>query len=75
MTVELSGTAGLSISDMKRKRKIKVLIDKGPFQFGHVLRFLSEKGIDIELFHSDHELRLFIDGKIKEFPMSNEKTA
>ena len=57
------------------KRNIKVHIPDNPFKFGHILKFLNKKGIDIDLVHSDQELRMFIDGKISEFPMRNEKTA
>ena len=57
------------------EKKIKVPIAENSFEFGHVLRFLNEKGIKIDLVHSDQELRMFIDGKIAEFPMTNEKTA
>lgn len=57
------------------KSDLKVLIPINSFEFGHVLKFLNEKGIIINLVHSDQELRVFIDGKITEFPMWNEKTA
>jgi len=57
------------------KNNIKVRIPDNPFKFGHILKFLSKKGIDIHLIHSDQELRMFIDEKISEFPMRNEKTA
>ena len=57
------------------KSDIKVLIPTNSFKFGHVLGFLNKKGIEINLVHSDQELRMFIDGKITEFPMRNEKTA
>ncbi len=57
------------------KSDLKVLIPISSFEFGHVLKFLNGKGIVITLVHSDQELRMFIDGKITEFPMRNEKTA
>ena len=57
------------------KEKMKVPIAENSFEFGHVLKFLNEKGIEIDLVHSDQELRMFIDGKITECPMTNEKTA
>ncbi|WP_159024030.1 hypothetical protein [Formosa sp. L2A11] len=53
------------------KSNIKVLIPDTSFEFGFVLRFLKEKGISINLVHSDHELRMYIDGQIKDFPMTN----
>tara|TARA_R110001606_G_scaffold397528_1_gene574322 strand:- start:48 stop:563 length:516 start_codon:yes stop_codon:yes gene_type:complete len=59
----------------KLKSELKVLIPINSFEFGHVLKFLNGKGIEINLVHSDQELRMFIDGKITEFPMTNEKTA
>jgi hypothetical protein len=59
----------------KLKSELKVLIPNNSFEFGNVLKFLNEKGIVINLVHSDQELRMFIDGKITEFPMKNEKTA
>lgn len=58
--------------ETREKPNIKILIPNNTFEFGHVLEFLFNKGIRIELVHSDHELRLFIDGKIDEFPMQNE---
>ena len=61
--------------DTNKKNGIKVLINEDIFEFGHILKFLNDKGIEIELFHSDQELRMFLDGKITEFPMRNEKTA
>lgn len=57
------------------KPNIKVRIPDDPFKFGHILKFLNKKGIDIHLVHSDQELRMFIDDQITEFPMGNEKTA
>jgi len=60
---------------LEGNEKIKVPISENSFQFGHVLKFLNEKGIAIDLIHSDQELRMYIDGKISEFPMTNEKTA
>jgi hypothetical protein len=59
----------------KLKSELKVFIPINSFEFGHVLKFLNGKGIEINLVHSDQELRMFIDGKITEFPMTNEKTA
>ncbi len=50
---------------------IKVIIPTKSFEFGPVLKFLNDKGIRIELVHSDHELKMFIDGKISEFPIQN----
>ena len=58
-----------------RKSDLKVLIPMNSFEFGHILKFLNGKGIEINLVHSDQELRMFIDGKITEFPMRNKKTA
>jgi len=54
------------------KPNIKVQIPDDPFKFGHILKFLNRKGIDIRLVHSDQELRMYIDGKISEFPMTND---
>jgi len=58
--------------ETNHKPNIKILISTNPFEFGKVLKFLKEKGIRIDLVHSDHELRMFLDGKINEFPMKNE---
>ncbi|MDO6470113.1 hypothetical protein [Maribacter sp. 1_MG-2023] len=61
--------------EVEGKEKIKIPIAENSFEFGPVLKFLNDKGIKINLVHSDQELRMFIDGKITEFPMTNEKTA
>ncbi len=54
------------------KSNIKVLIPNTSFEFGHVLKFLKSKGIEINLVHSDQELRMYIDGQIEDFPMTND---
>ena len=53
----------------------KVPVTENWIELGHVLKFLSTKGINIELVHSDHELRMYLNGEISEFPMRNEGTA
>ena len=54
------------------KEKIKIPIAENSFEFGHILKFLNDKGIKINLVHSDQELRMFIDGETTELPMTNE---
>ena len=58
-----------------KESDIKIMIPVDSFKFGYVLRFFKEKKIEINLVHSDQELRMYIDGVINEFPMRNEKTA
>lgn len=43
------------------KSNIKVLLRTKSFEFGQVLKFLYDKGIRIDLVHSDDELRMLID--------------
>ena len=59
----------------KDGRKFKICIPEDQFKFGHTLKFIKNKGVEIKLVHSDHELQLFLDGKISQFPMENEPTA
>lgn len=56
----------------KENSNIKVPVTENSFQLGPILKFLNDKGIKINLVHSDHELRLYLDGKIKSFPMSSK---
>mgnify|MGYP005992670133 CR=1 FL=1 len=57
-----------------KESDIKIMIPVNSFKFGYVLKFFKEKGIEINLVHSDQELRMYIDGEINEFPMKNENT-
>lgn len=54
------------------KKRFKILLSDNDNNVVHLLRYLFEKGIKSEIIHSDQEMKLFIEGKIKEYPMKNE---
>ena len=61
--------------ETKKDSDFKVPVTENWIEIGHVLKFLSTKSINIDLVHSDHELRMYLNGEINEFPMQNEETA
>jgi hypothetical protein len=49
-----------------------VYITSNIFKFAYGLRAMKNNGVNVELEFGDHEIKLFLDGKIPDVPMTND---
>lgn len=59
---------------LKDKNQFKILLSDTDKNIADLLRFLYKHEVRAEIIQSDQEMELYIEGRIKEYPMKNEKT-
>ena len=52
--------------------KLRVMISDSIFKFAYILRELKQNGMNIQIHGGDHEVQLFLDGRIPDLPMTND---